>query len=286
LFHAGKTMKLAVLSDIHSNLVALQAVTYHIESWGADVVVVAGDLVNRGPRPAECLRFVQEKQHSCGWQVILGNHEEYVIKHAKSGEPRSGPQFDVRRVSYWTYKQLGDDVSALEAMAFSHSLHAPDSGEVRLTHASMRSTRDGIYTNTTDEELRQQMGAPPPALFCVGHTHMPLVRRTKSTLVVNAGAAGLPFDGDVRASYAQLTWHSNRWEAAIVRVGYDVEQAERDFADSGFLEQGGPLAQLVLTELHTARSQLYQWAARYEGPVLAGKLTMEESVQQFIEHER
>ena len=276
-------MKIAVLSDIHSNIVALQAVTQHVESWGPDLVMVAGDLVNRGPRPVECLRLVQEKQRSSGWRVLLGNHEEYVIKHARPAEPRSGPHFEARRVAYWTYQQFGGDVSALKAMPLSQRVCAPDGSEGLFTHASMRGTRDGVYTNTPDDELRQQMGKPLPGLFCVGHTHMPLLRHLNGTLVVNAGAAGLPFDGDTRASYAQITWRNQRWEAAIIRVDYDHRQAERDFVDSGFLDQGGPLARLVLTELRIARSQLYQWAARYEAPVLAGVLTMEESVREFVE---
>ena len=55
-------MKLAVLADIHANWPALQAVTEHLEAWQPDQVIVDGDTVNRGPRPAECLRFVQDRQ--------------------------------------------------------------------------------------------------------------------------------------------------------------------------------------------------------------------------------
>src|SRR5436853_4642347 len=103
-------MKLAVLSDIHSNIGGLRAVTQHVEAWHPDYVVVAGDIVNRGPRPLECLHFVQEKQAVCGWQTLVGNHEEYVIRHARPGEPHSGIEFELRRSSYWTYCQLGGDV--------------------------------------------------------------------------------------------------------------------------------------------------------------------------------
>jgi predicted phosphodiesterase len=275
-------LKLAVLSDIHSNLAGLHAVTQHIEDWHPDQVVVAGDLVNRGPRPLECLRFVQEKQAACGWLTLLGNHEEYVIGHARPGQARSGPEFELKRGSYWTYCQLGGDVSALVAMPFAIHLSAPDGSEVRLTHASMRGTRDGIYRRTPERELREQVGAPLPPLFCVGHTHMPLIRRVDGTLVVNAGSAGLPFDGDPRAGYAQMTWRNGQWQAEIIRLDYDRHQAERDFVDSGFLEQGGPLAQLMLIELRTAHSQLYQWATRYEAAILAGEITIEEAVREFI----
>jgi predicted phosphodiesterase len=290
-------MKLAVLSDIHSNSAALQVVAQHIEDWQPDHIIVAGDLVNRGPRPLECLRLVQSK----GWPMLLGNHEEYVLKHDAPNEPRSGPLFEVRRSSYWTYQALGGDMAPLRAMPFRLDLRDPDGGDICLTHASLRGTRDGVYVHTPDAELRAQMGMPDsaptpaptlpgspspqpprsPAVFCVGHTHMPLIRQLDQTLVVNAGSAGLPFDGDPRASYAQITWQKNRWKARIVRLEYDRARAAQDFVDSGFLDNGGPLAQLMLIELHSAHSQLYQWTVRYEKAVLAGQISLADSVQQF-----
>ena len=75
-------MKLAVIADVHSNWRALQAVAADIERWQADRVVVAGDVINRGPRPVECLDFVLKMQRERGWRLVLGNHEEYVIHHA------------------------------------------------------------------------------------------------------------------------------------------------------------------------------------------------------------
>ena len=68
-------MKIAVLSDIHGNLPALEAVTEHLEKWSPDIVILNGDIVNRGPLSKECLDFVLQKP----WHIIKGNHEEFVI---------------------------------------------------------------------------------------------------------------------------------------------------------------------------------------------------------------
>ncbi len=283
----NQSMKIAVISDIHANLPALEAVTHDLEAWRADHVIVAGDLVNRGPRSAECLSFVQNKAITAGWRVLLGNHEEYVIRHSDPDTPRSGPAFEIRRASYFTFRQLGCNVLPLAALPFSISLDSPDGSEARFTHASMRGTRDGIYRRTPDAEVLLQTGAPRqddrlPSLFCVGHTHMPFVRRVKGVLAVNAGSVGMPFDGDTRASYAQLTWRGGEWSADIVRLSYDLERADQDYEETGFLEQGGPLARLMRIELRTGHSQLYQWAQRFEAPVLAGVISMEESVEEFL----
>ena len=274
-------MKLAVLADVHANFAALEAVAAQLEKWRPDWVIVAGDLVNRGPRPLECLRYVQDKMRTAGWLSVLGNHEEYVMSHAHSSAPRSGMQFDLHSTSYWTFQQLNGDVSALAAMPLQQNGLAPDGSEFRVVHASMSGTRAGVYAYTSDDVLRRLID-PPPALLCVGHTHKPLIRRIDCTLIVNVGAVGLPFDGDRRACYGQLTWRDNEWQAEIIRLEYDRKRADRDFDLTGFMDQSGAFAPLIRKELHLAQSQLYEWGQRYEAPVLAGELTLTESVRRFL----
>ncbi len=274
-------MKIAVLADVHANFPALQAVTEHIDAWQPDVVVVAGDLVNRGPRPAECLDLVLERQRSQGWLLVRGNHEDYVIHQTKPGAPRSGPVFEVHRASFWTCQQLDYQVAPLIAMPLQQLVADPVGGQVRIVHGSMLGNRDGIYPETPDRDLELKI-APPPSLLVVGHTHLALVRRLNSTLVVNAGSAGLPFDGDTRVAYAQLTWQSDEWKARIIRVDYDLAQAESDFYETGFSQEAGPLVKLVQIELRQARSMLGGWVNRYQTRALAGKIGMEESVVEFL----
>jgi len=144
----------------------------------------------------------------------------------------------------------------------------------------MRHNRDNILPDTPDDVLRQQI-APAPPLICVGHTHRPLVRTIDTTVVVNAGSAGLPFDGDVRASYAQMTWQAG-WQAEIVRVAYDREQTKRDYETTGFMRDSGPTAALIYAEFLTAHPRLSSWIARYKDAVLAGELTAADSVRDYL----
>lgn len=291
-------MKIAVIADAHANRVALQTVVAHIEAWKPDHVIVLGDLVNRGPRPAECLDLVMENVQAQGWLLVRGNHEEYVISRAASDAPRSGPQAEVHQPSSWTYQQLGGDVSALEAMPYQVTLSDPSGGEVAFYHGSVLGLRAGIYPETGDPSLLKKTGldsrppeAPPLSMFCVGHTHRPLVRWLNGTCVVNAGSAGLPFDGDQRAGYAQLTWHAHgshprqggAWQAEIIRLPYDRQQAERDFYVNGYLEGGGPLVRLVLIELQSASSLLYTWAVQYQERAERGEISVEEAVNRYLQ---
>src|SRR3954447_19728660 len=272
--------KLAVLSDIHGNFAALQAVADHIDRWDPDVVVVAGDIVNRGPRSRECLHFVMAHAAESGWQIIRGNHEEYVLGAAREPGTRPGLVGTVRENVEWTARQLGDALAIIDSLPAQISLRAPDGGEARVVHASMRYNRDNILPDTPDEILREQI-APAPPLICVGHTHRPLIRTIDATLVVNAGSAGLPFDGDTRPSYAQLTWQAG-WHATIERVDYDRDQAARDYDETGFMRDSGPIAALIYDEFRTARPHLSRWMARYNDAVLAGELTADESVRDYL----
>ena len=274
-------MKVAVLADIHGNLPALLAVAADIETWQPDVVAVAGDVVNRGPRSRDCLQFVGERQQRNGWLVVRGNHEDYVLSQARPDRPRSGPEYEISLNSLWTYRKLNGEMSALEKMPFQISIPGPHDEEIRIVHASMLGNREGIYPETTAAELQYRI-TPPPAVLAVGHTHRPLIRRIDETLVVNVGSVGMPFDGDDRAAYGRLTKRDNSWQSQIVRLNYDKAQTERDFFETGFIPHAGDLARIMLLEFHQARSHIYAWVHQYQPAVLAGQLSVADSVTQYL----
>ena len=278
-------MKFAVLADIHGNFPALQTVTDHIEGWQPDKVFVAGDIINRGPSPMECLKLVQEKQRTDGWQVVRGNHEEYVMGFADPESSFSKIEYEIFQCSQWTYQLLGEDLSALREMPFYLDVGGSRIEKARVVHASMAGSSDGVFPFTSDSQLRNKIQSteqPPPPLMCVAHTHFPLMRWIDQSHVVNVGAVGLPFDGDRRAAYGQFTWQNNRWRAEIIRLDYDRGQAEKNFTETGFIKGAGPVSLLILDELKTAQSRLFQWTMEYQAPILAGKITVEESVHRFL----
>jgi len=276
-------MKIAALADIHANFRALETVIDHLERWEPDAVLVAGDIVNRGPRSLRCLEQIEEKRQTAGWQVIRGNHEDYVIERGHPNDPKSGPFYEMIRPIHFTYNQLHGDVSTLEALPQQISLDYGSAGEVRVLHASVLGNRDGIYPETNDRQLEKKI-APAPAVFITGHTHRPLVRQLGGTLVVNVGSVGLPFDGDTRAGYAQIVWQNEKWQAEIIRLEYDLQAAEQDFYTSGFMEQGGPLTELILIEMQTGMGQLYQWVEKYSQLIKQGKISIEQATHEFLEN--
>ena len=103
-------MKIALLSDIHANFTALQTVTADIDHWQPDLVIVAGDLVNRGPKPRECLQFVYQRTREQNWYWLRGNHEDYVLEQAETIREPGNPAAEVHRASCWTMEKLNSFV--------------------------------------------------------------------------------------------------------------------------------------------------------------------------------
>lgn len=277
-------MKIAVLADIHANLAALHVAVADIEAWSPDMVVVAGDMVNRGPLSRACLELCLQLGAERGWRVIQGNHEGYVIKydreHRRPEFPAHGPHREINRMIAYTHAQLSDLVPAMARLP--DRLFLDVGGEAfTVYHASVRHNRDGVLRRAGDRELRDQIDRAA-AVFCIGHTHMPFVHHVDQTLVVNVGSVGLPFDGDPRPAYARLTRRRAGWHAEIVRLAYDIAQAERDYRESGMLDAVGPMGAIMLRELLTGQSLLFDFVPLYYQRIVSGALSVEAAVAEFL----
>lgn len=272
-------MKIAVLSDVHGNVPALTAVLDDIARWQPDEVILNGDLVNRGPHSLACLRLLQERFPDC--RCIKGNHEAYVLACAEDPLPPDDPTRELRLFAHWTYRQLGGAVAEIAAWDEHYDLDAPAGASLHITHGSRLGYRAGISASTPAEELAEKLG-PARDLFIGSHTHKPLVKHFNGTLVVNTGSVGQPLDGDERAAYGRFTLRDGRWEAGIARVPFDKARALRDLEDSGFLDHGGPIAQLIRLELAQARMHVGPWMREYLPRVRAGEISVGAGVETYL----
>jgi predicted phosphodiesterase len=272
-------MKIAVLSDIHGNVPALEAVLDDMAQWRPDEVIVNGDLVSRGPYSLESLGLIQT--HYPHARFLKGNHEELVLSCADDPRDPADPMFDLYRFAQWTATRLRDTLDEIRDWPESIDLTDLEGGLLHITHGSRLGNRAGIHPETTDDELSLKLGEPRD-LFIASHTHRPLVRCYNGTLVVNVGSVGQPLDGDPRAAYGRFSFRNGRWEAKIVRVKYAKERAERDLYESGFLAEGGPPAQLIQLEVRQSRTHMGPWMARYLQAVKSCEMTVAEAVEHYL----
>ncbi|WP_295390206.1 metallophosphoesterase [uncultured Thiodictyon sp.] len=276
-------MKVVIFSDVQANLPAMQEVVERIHHWAPDLVAMAGDLVNRGPKSLDCLELFDGLRRTHGWLPVQGNHEAWILRCAREA-PANPLEADLRRFADWTYAQVKPRLEAM--LGWPDHLCFQGGAEhswVHVTHGTMESNRDGIGVSVSDESLRGKL-PPDIALFVTAHTHRPLERVFEGTPILNVGSVGSPFDLDVRGSYAQLEWRGSRWHAEIVRFNYDRVQADRDFLDSGFIEEGGPLARILYEEWRQARPLMSQWRRDFEAAVLTGERPAGAAVDAFLAH--
>jgi len=277
-------MKIAALADIHGNYQSLVTILDHIGRRKPDLVFVLGDITNRGPRSRECLHLIQEREKEQGWQIIKGNHEGYVLNFLNPAYLQPGIDFELGKVIYWTYQSLTEDeLVYLRELPEEVSLDLENGQAVRAFHASSAGDRIGIYPGSTEEELRNKVD-PEADLFLVGHTHQPIIRLFQNTVFNKVESVGLPFDGDKRGAYAQFTYHKDQWRGEITRVEYDLPAAVEDFQTSGFIPDGGPLAEIILAELKLGWPQLSSWFRRFESAVLTGEITLQDAVEEFLKY--
>lgn len=273
-------MKIAVLSDVHGNIPALEAVLEDILQWGADELIVNGDLINRGPYSLEVLRLLQNEWPAA--RFLRGNHENWVLYSAEQGPEPQSLTYEIDRFAHLTVSQMGEALSEVAAWDDHLDLTELEGGTLHITHGSRLGDRHGIQPECDGEELAEKLGDPRD-LFVASHTHRAFSRHFNGTLVINTGSVGQPFDGDVRSSYVRLQFSAGRWQGAIRRLDYDRERAINDFEQSGFLDEGGALARVIFREFIEARMHVGPWRHRYLEAIKAGEIGVQESVARYLD---
>lgn len=277
-------MKLAVFSDIQANYPALLTVTEHILAWAPDLVIMNGDLVNRGPCSLDCLTHFESLRETHGWIAIKGNHEEFVLHCSEANElPGSKIEREMQQFTDWTSQQLGDTAQLMTPWLDDYYFMPPNAphAKVAAMHGSLLGNRVGILSQTTDEELATRV-PKDISVFLTAHTHRPLTRHFKGCEIVNVGSGGSPFDGNPQASYAQLTFDNDHWKTEIIRLDYDRDAADEAYYTSGFLDHGGAMAKLIYAEWKQALSLIPVWRKTYMERLNKGEITLQESIDSFL----
>jgi putative phosphoesterase len=222
-------VRLAVVSDIHGNLTALDAVIADLESREVELVIHGGDLALAGCQPAEVIDRVRE----LGWRGVVGNVDELLWasdEHAR--QLRRAPKLAAllgmlfEQYAPATLELIGPQrVDWLRHLPAEHR-----EGSLLVLHASPGDLWRAPTSDPEDQELVGCYGALDAQLVVYGHIHRPYVRPLRDIAVANSGSVGSPFDGDPRASYLLINGDSTE----IVRVEYDVERETALLLRSGY----------------------------------------------------
>ncbi len=219
-------MKMLIISDIHGNWAALQAVL--AAEPDADQILCLGDLVNYGPQPAECVAWAM-RTLTPDW-LIQGNHDRAV---ALDEDPRCSVAYLLLASATQKFSQGALNLDMKQFLGGLQPLKRfkLDAAVCLACHAV---PSDPLYDYLTEQsppslwESELNTVNFPDFLF-VGHTHLPMKSHIRRTLIVNPGSVGKPKDGDPRAAYA--IWEDG--EVTLRRAVYDVEQTIRAYQGLG-----------------------------------------------------
>ena len=245
--------KLAVLSDIHGNLSALEAVISDLENFEVDHVIVPGDVISFGPFSKQTAELVIEQR----WSVIRGNNEYFLVDYKT---PRAPPEWNdpVRFApTEWLDRQFDQKLKTLIASwPDTLNLRFRDAPPIQVFHGTPDSSWDSIYWTLTDEELEKLLCDVEADYVICGHTHLPMDRQSGRWRIFNPGSVGVPLDGIFSASYMILEGNEQGWKPTFRRIPFDYEMVFEEFEKSGYNKESGPIGKLVLEIYKTARPLL------------------------------
>jgi putative phosphoesterase len=217
--------RIAVLSDVHGNLAALEAVTKEIRRGKPDAVLVAGDLVLNGPDPNGCVDALRVLE-SEGALIVSGNTDLAVGDFdygAAFPQYQDGVPETVSVAAEWAHDELGDDqLEWLQRLPAERRLRTADDTLVLVVHASPGSQTRGFDQSLDANIIFERASATDARVICVGHTHIPEVRDLGWKVIVNDGSCGYVFDGDPTASWTLIDVDEGGVTAEIRRTEFDA----------------------------------------------------------------
>ena len=220
-------MRVAIVSDIHGNRRAFQAVLADLRQVAPDRVVHGGDLAYGGAHSAEIIDQIR----SLGWPGVRGNTDEMLwaqksLAEFAARQPKLAPLLArIQDLIPPTLASIGE-----ERLRWLEGIPEQYSGEgFSVLHASPGDLWRAPMPNASDEELQVTYGALGAPIVVYGHIHRPYIRRLQALTVANTGSVSQSYDGDRRASYLVIDGET----LTIRRVEYDVESEAKELLSSG-----------------------------------------------------
>ncbi len=217
--------RIAILSDVHGNSVALEAVLKELKREKPDFVLVAGDLVLNGPDPNGTIDALRGLEGDGG--IIVSGNTDIAVGDFDYGSAfpqyQDGVPDTVTAATEWAHDELGDaQLDWLRRLPAERRIRAGDDQLVLVVHASPGSQTRGFDQTLEANIIFERAAATDARVICVGHTHLPEVRDLGWKVIVNDGSAGFVFDGDPTASWAMVTIDGTEVAAEIRRTEFDV----------------------------------------------------------------
>ena len=215
-------MIVGLISDVHANVVALEAVISELRSKGADTILCLGDLVGYGPSPNETIELIRAEGIKC---TVGAADERIAYDFARSKRPREGV---ADQTLEWTRTVIeAKNIEFLRSLPVQQRLKTP-SGRLRCFHGSPDNPAEKMNLNQDPITLRRLLESNRCSILAAGGSHVPFYRKVEMNWVVNPGSVGLSLNGEPGADYALVTFN-DAGQATVT-----MDKVEYDFAAVAF----------------------------------------------------
>ncbi len=226
-------MRVALLSDIHGNLVSLDAVLEDIRRRNINEIIFLGDAATLGPYPHETISRLKE----LGCPCIMGNHETYLFKPKLGHEYMRGTQWFTDTLTWCRGQLTPDDYKFIQTFEPIMKFSLGEDNSLICYHGSPRSNVENIFATTSTAELDEMLNGYRATIMVGGHTHVQMMRQHNGLMIVNAGSVGMPFaqmpfvgSGPTImpwAEYAVVDSENGFVSVELCRVDIDIEEVRQ-----------------------------------------------------------
>lgn len=213
-------MKIGLISDVHANVLALEAALHQLEAQGVDQIICLGDLVGYGPAPNETIDLVRSKEIIC----TLGSADEKVAYGFAGG----GRQGVGDQTLAWTREVIEEDhVNFLRKLPAHYRMNTPQ-GRLRALHGTVEQEMR-VRLDQDAAELQKLLEAQRCKILAVGNSHVPFAKQLSEGWLINPGSVGLSLNGEPGADFVVLTItdegvtvHMDKVEYDFATVAFDI----------------------------------------------------------------
>lgn len=244
-------MKLAVMGDIHSNHIALEACINHALDRKVDEFLFLGDYISDCPYPQKTMQIIYEMQRKYICYFIRGNREDYMLDHRKNPQERWTYSSASGNLLY-TYENLSkEDLDFYEKLDIQEIYEKERYAAFRYCHGSLTSSKELLLPdNPNMEKFMNDMDVD---LLISGHTHIQESKIYGKKKIIHPGSIGLPWYYNGKSQYMILNSSDNYfgWEEEFIQLEYDVGRVKEEFETSGLFQKAPYWAKLAVHTLET-----------------------------------
>ena len=229
-------MKIAVLSDVHGNYIALQKCIDYAQYKGVNTFIFLGDYVGELAYPQKTMEIIYSLTEKYNCFFVKGNKEDYWLDYQANGEKGWNECDSTTGSLYYTYHNLiQKDLEFFKSLSHTAELKFDEFPAITICHGSPQKANEKLLPN--NEKTLAIMEENVSSYILCGHSHVQGKIEHNGKMVLNAGAVGVSLHGDGKAQFMILEGSEQKWNYEFISLEYDVEKVIEDLCTSGLMQK-------------------------------------------------